>query len=1409
MPILVKCPQCQKAVTLPDEKRGTQVRCDDCFQVFLAGKPPAGGPAAAPPPPPAPKPAAKPAPAAKAAPRPQPAAAAKPAPKPAPRKAAPAPKPKPAAAPAFEFAAAADNPTTVRHRRRRKGGCFVLMLVLFLLLLLGGGGAAVVVGLWYFGKLPTNLIAAGPGAPKPPDKPGDGAPPKTDDTNPPKPPDKPADPVVNQANFDKIAKGMKLDDVTGVLGKRPNDHKETTGRAGDVAFIWKSADNQTSIEVGISQGKVTDKQSSANWPLSWPADAAQNPPPDKPGVVSQGNFDKIDKGMTEDDVAKLLGPPKYRLEKVQALQPGDVRLGWGGSEAVPDVVVVLHDGRVKDKQGSQGIVPWKVHYPSDVAQEPDAPGAGLTQANFDKIAKGMTQKEVEPLLGNKHDTVPAPNGTVVLGFHSKDLQTAAMVILQDGKVVDKNCTANWPVVWPADVAQNPPDKAAPGVTQANFDRIAKGMTIYDLTDLLGNTPGADLVTPEGVASVQWSDAKTVAITVDLASGKVKNKKSSLNWPVVWPALAVQDPPDKNPRVTQDNFAKIDKGMTKADLVALFGPPADTQLFHGAPGVKGPDMELVWVDGDKRIHIRLDHNKVMYKANLQGWPQDFPSDLAKNPPPDNPPAAGKGRPWLEKQPDDNGVYGSAIALHGRVFAFSGGETGIQFWDVVTGKEIKTLKGDDRPSQWLALASDGKQVASAELPNGGFKLRSMDGGGVNDEFGFRDGVDFLAFAPDDKGVVVASHKLIPGKLEPVSKITVWSMQLQPTSVLDLANTAVYSMALCPGGAMAAVGCDNGAIQLWDLASKAKTGTAAGHDGNVGCLVFSADGKTMASAAAGPTDQPRVWDIDAGKATERCRLEGKLGKVQCLALSFNGRLVAAGESPTAGVGTSNLRLWDATTGKEMGAVVADPVQVKGVYFGAHGQVLITVGPKTIKFWNVADVQGTSLGDKAVADKPMPGVTQANFDKIAKGMTVQDVIGLLGDPPPGADKIPPGGDATVQWSDGKTAAITVSFTHGIVMSKKSSLNWPVVWPADVAAGPPDKPAGVTQAMFDKIDKGMSADDLFRLLGKPPGADDALRTGKDAIFNWITADGNSIVDVTLSGGKVTRKATTATWPVVYPGDAAKNAPPDKPKPGANQANFDKIAKGMTEKDLVELLGPVGMSQPSLAFPGDQEKVWTAADGTIITVTLHRNPKLGGGFLTAIKTSSANWPVVWPGDAAQNPPPDKPKTSVTKENFDKIGKGMTLEQLTALLGGPPASTAKIVQPDFDTQWEWTAADGATIAVQASQGKTVNKTSTQKWPVVWPADIAKNPPPDKPPDKPEPPKAAPVTKENFDKIAKGMSRDALLTLFGPPAAAVPQPQPGLDERLVWQGDGVKILVGVANGKVVTKQNTADWPVVYPK
>src|SRR5262249_25554281 len=153
--------------------------------------------------------------------------------------------------------------------------------------------------------------------------------------------------------------------------------------------------------------------------------------------------------------------------------------------------------------------------------------------------------------------------------------------------------AHWEVAWPIDPNRNPPDKPAAGLTQANFDKIDKGMSVEEGSELLGKEP--ESMKPSagnpGELVVAWrSDDKLAVIDVGVVDGKVINKYSSPIWPTVYPSEA------PNPRVTAENFAKIDKGMSTAHLVALLGKPGDTQHFHGAPGAPGPDAELVWRDG---------------------------------------------------------------------------------------------------------------------------------------------------------------------------------------------------------------------------------------------------------------------------------------------------------------------------------------------------------------------------------------------------------------------------------------------------------------------------------------------------------------------------------------------------------------------------------------------------------------------------------------------------------------------------------------------------------------------------------------------------------------------------------------------------------------------------------------------
>jgi len=65
-------------------------------------------------------------------------------------------------------------------------------------------------------------------------------------------------------------------------------------------------------------------------------------------------------------------------------------------------------------------------------------------------------------------------------------------------------------------------------------------------------------------------------------------------------------------------------------------------------------------------------------------------------------------------------------------------------------------------------------------------------------------------------------------------------------------------------------------------------------------------------------------------------------------------------------------------------------------------------------------------------------------------------------------------------------------------------------------------------------------------------------------------------------------------------------------------------------------------------------------------------------------------------------SKVTLENFEKIKNGMTLAEVTALLGEPGESYSLNVGPLSGTTTKWQAQDGTTIAIQFVNGKVVAK-----------------------------------------------------------------------------------------------------------
>jgi RNA polymerase sigma factor (sigma-70 family) len=196
--------------------------------------------------------------------------------------------------------------------------------------------------------------------------------------------------------------------------------------------------------------------------------------------------------------------------------------------------------------------------------------------------------------------------------------------------------------------------------------------------------------------------------------------------------------------------------------------------------------------------------------------------------------------------------------------------VRWWDVATGRE-RTRYPPASPQNWMqaylaaaershppcfAVASDGRTAA---LGGRDFLLcvRETERGKVRRLFERKQGpVVGLAFSPDDKTLVSVGED---------HRIDLWEVSTgEPRARLErtgkgsgILDFSPDTLALSPDGNQLAVGASDGIVRLWDIANATEMGQFKGHQGAIRQLVFSADGRRLASA--GGTDTTAlVWMV-----------------------------------------------------------------------------------------------------------------------------------------------------------------------------------------------------------------------------------------------------------------------------------------------------------------------------------------------------------------------------------------------------------------------------------------------------------------------------------------------------------------------------------------------------------------------
>ncbi len=417
-----------------------------------------------------------------------------------------------------------------------------------------------------------------------------------------------------------------------------------------------------------------------------------------------------------------------------------------------------------------------------------------------------------------------------------------------------------------------------------------------------------------------------------------------------------------PVITPDNAAQLalSARLGRGSGAALvWSPDGDTLAVGGSAGVwlydtRNFEAEPRLLEGQASMSLTAiafsPDGKLLASATAAVWERPvWLWDVAT------------GQKLNELPGPENAVDSLAFSPDGKVLATGEGNPGhqVRLWDVATGEQLDELSRHTGPVTDLAYTRDGLRLVSVSMDG---TVRGWNPA-AEEEFPLKEEVE----EPEGERLVFPLTSVALKPDEDVLALGGWDGYVRlwdavQWKVIKMAghSGAINSVAFSPDGKILASGSGDQVILLWDMASVqaaesqperpavVKAVELTGHTGGVTCVVFSPDGKRLASASDDGT--VRIWDVETGETLTV--LGGPTGWVTGLTFSPDGTVLASGYDNRGGIGNGAVQLWDVAAGLRLSTLEMagyDEV-VRDLTYRQDGAVLaVASSDTTIWLWDL----------------------------------------------------------------------------------------------------------------------------------------------------------------------------------------------------------------------------------------------------------------------------------------------------------------------------------------------------------------------------------------------------------------------------------------------------------------------------